>query len=330
MAVSSFKGATSSSGGAATGFQLYTGTDGYTTFTFETAQPSGVYRISSAVQGDTSFDVYAIAEDGTLSGYTSIAVLVADKPIKNVVLYGGTPEDVLVFDFKTTATRVESGAINSGAAPYLTSVSTSLLSDIDDSTVVSGGNFASDVTFIFRGSDLVERSAKAVVRNSSLEAEVTRPDVMPEEFGPYDLIASNPDIPEQVEGNNVLSNAINAGTAPVWITSDTIFWEKGETTFLNLVAEDTEDSDVDYSIVSGSLLSGLSLNQETGAITGDDSALVAEQFTEFTVRATDAGGNTKDKTFKLYVDRYSVHSWYFDVFATAGELERTLLTELSV
>ena len=54
---------------------------------------------------------------------------------------------------------------------------------------------------------------------------------------------------------------------------------------------------ITYSVVSGSLPSGISLNSSTGAITGTSSANFG--IYNFTVRATDAGGNYVDRAFGI-------------------------------
>ena len=326
MAISSFKGATSSGGGGAdVGFHISVGSTGYTTFTFENEQPAGSYWITSNIANDYVYDLSVASEDGTFAGYTTTRLLNATAPIKNVVIYGATANDLLVFDYKVTATAQISGQINDGVAPYLLSVSDSTLESINDTTTVSGGNFAPDIEIYFVGSDAVNRAAKVITRNSTQQLVVTRPDVLPPEFGPYDLVAINGGIPSPTDGRNILIDAINPGTYSQWITPGIIFWDKGITTALTLQAFDTEATDVDYTIVSGELFPGLTLNSETGVISGDDSSLIELDRRTITFRATDAGGNTTDKTIDIYVNSVPVYSFYFDPFVTAGTLDVPLL-----
>lgn len=301
MAISSFSGST---GGASAlnGFHVYTGTNGYTTFTFEDEQPAGAYYITSQMANDYVYDIYVASEDGTFAGYTTSRLLVATAPIKNVVIYGGTAEDLVVFDYKTTATEQVSGQVDGGVAPFALSVSDSTLVDIDDTTTVTGGNFANDVTVTFTGSDLVERSAKAVVKNSASEIVVTRPDDLPPDHSPYTLTFVNPGVPSPTDARNVLTDVITAGGYPIWNTPTTIYWTLNNSTSFILSAGDPDASDVDYELISGSLFAGFSLDQETGAITGDESALSEGDSTTFTIKATDDGGNSTNRTFTMFAN----------------------------
>lgn len=300
MAISSFKGSSGSAGGGGSaGFHVPVGSTGYTTFTLPEEQPAGAYWITSNIASDYTYDIYVASEDGTFSGYTTTRYLDAAAPVKYVVIYGATADDLLVFDYKVGTTAELSGGVNNGVGPYATSVSIGALPNIDDSTVLSGGNFGTNVDVTFTGTDLVALDAKSIVRNSSRELVVTRPDALDPNNSPYTLTVTNPGIPNPTDGRNVLSDAITAGTYPGWITQENIFWTLGLRTSYPLVAEDVEQTDVDYEIISGTLLSGLTLDQETGAISGDDSSLTNGQSATFTVRATDAGGNTADKEFTL-------------------------------
>ena len=58
---------------------------------------------------------------------------------------------------------------------------------------------------------------------------------------------------------------------------------------------------VSYSLVSGSLPSGLSLNSSTGAITGTTPDVNGDTDFDFTLRATDSRGSTADRTFRITI-----------------------------
>lgn len=320
-----------STGGGGTGFFLYTGTSGFTNFTLVSPQPAGVYFISSELN-DTTYDVYAIASNGDLVGYTTTDRLIATGEFVKVVVIGGTSADTLTFDTKSTAFTTSKTDINDGAPAFITSVSVTDLESFDDTTVITGGNFATDVEVYFVGTDAVDRAAKSVVRSSSSSLIATRPDVMPPSAAPYDVKIINPGIPlpTQAPTQHILPDAITAGTTPSWVTTSPLFWEQGETTSLTLVAADTEASDIDYAIIAGSLWPGFTLDPETGVITGDDSALSTGDLMNFTVRATDTAGLTTDRTFDVYLNSVPVFSFYFDPFVTAGGLEKTLLFDMNI
>lgn len=321
-----------STGGGGTGFFLYTGTSGFTNFVLVAPQPAGVYFISTELN-DTTYDIYAIAANGDLVGYTTTDQLVATGEFEKVVVIGGTNSDTLKFETKTTSFTTSKSDINDGAPAFITSVSVTDLESFDDTTVITGGNFATDVEVYFVGTDAVDRAAKAVVRSSSTSLIATRPDTMPPAYAPYDVKIINPGIPlpAQAPTQHILPDAITVGAVPVWSTYSQIFWEQGVTTSLTLVASDTEGSDIDYAIVSGSLLPGMSLDGETGVITcADDSIYTVGDTANFVVRATDTAGNTADKEFDIHVNNYSVNSFFLQSFPQAGDLEPALFIDFGL
>ncbi len=68
----------------------------------------------------------------------------------------------------------------------------------------------------------------------------------------------------------------------------------------------TDDNTISYSIISGSLHSGLSLSS-SGLISGTTSAL--NETSSFTVRATDLAGNFTDKAFTLFSGGFIPITW---------------------
>ena len=93
-------------------------------------------------------------------------------------------------------------------------------------------------------------------------------------------------------------------TAPTWTTASgtlgTIFDGGRSGVSITVVASDAQGDTIAYSVQSGSLPSGLSLNTSTGAITGSVSAVGSSTTTNFTLRAT-AGGKTVDRAFSITV-----------------------------
>jgi hypothetical protein len=320
-----------SGGGGSTGFYLYTGDTGYTNFTLVSPQPAGAYFIASEL-GDTTYDIYAISESGSVVGYTTTDRLVTTSEAVKIVVIGGTAADTLKFETKVTTFSISSSDINSGGPAFITSVSVEELETLDDTTVILGGNFATDVEVYFVGTNGIDLPAKNLVRTSSSELIVTRADALIPDHSPYDVKIINPgiQIPSQAPTQHILPASITAGTYPVWVTTSPFFWEQGTTTNFTLVAGDVEASDIDYSIVEGELWAGFTLDGETGIITGDDSALDSGDSMLFTVRAVDTAGNVNDKSFDVYLNRVPVYSFYFDPFANAGKLETVFLLDLNL
>lgn len=325
------KVAASGSGGGGNGFYLYLGTSGNTNFTLVSPQPAGAYYITTE-KSDVTYDIYAINAAGDLVGYTSNGRLIATDEIAKVTVIGGTSDDVLKFESKSTSFTVAKGDINDGAPVFATSLTPSLLESFNDTTTVTGGNFATDVTVFFVGTDAVERAAKSIVRTSSTQLIVTRPDDMPPTFNPYDVKVVNPGIPlpSTAPTQHILADAVTSGTFPTWVTTSPLWWESASTTSLTLVAGDVEASDIDYTIVSGALFPGFALDSETGVITNVSGTVTTGQACNFTVRATDTAGNTSDRNFDIYVDSFPVYSFMFDPFVNAGALETTFLLDMNL
>lgn len=319
-------------GTSTTGFYLNVGSSGNTTFTFDSPQPAGVYFISSKLQ-DASYDIYLATENGLPAGYTNGEILVATESFKHVVVYGSTQNDVLILESKPTVNALASGNIDGGVAPYALSAVPTDLESFDDTTTISGGNFATDVRVFFVNSSGVEIEAKSLVRVSSSELIATRPDSLVPQDAPYDIKVVNPGItlPSTNPNSGILFDFITVGTYPQWVTIGPVFWEKGSTTSLQLVAADVESSDIDYEIISGALFPGFSFDQETGTITGDDSALNTGDLAEFTVRATDTSGLvSSERAFSMYVNTVPVHSFFFEAFVDAGRKDTLLLFEHTI
>lgn len=285
---------------AANDFVLLVGATGNTTYVLDRTYTSGRYTIDF-VNDDTTYDIYFIAEDGTYAGYTNNAVAVVTADFSEVVVIGAASNETILFTYQGTATAPSTAGDVATAGAYINSVVTSSLPNIDDTTVVNGGNFAANVQVHFIGQDAAVTAAKTVVRTSSTQLVVTRPDSFSTAQSPYTVRVTNPGIPVPAGSNaHLLSNAVTAGTNPVWVTGTTIFYNVGGATSITLLATDTEASDIDYTLVSGTLPAGLTLTEETGVISGTFSGAANEgDVTSITVRATDAGGNFLDRTFSL-------------------------------
>lgn len=268
----------------------------YTTITFSQSYASGSYSIVSN-NNDTTIDIYAYAADGSLAGYSSTKSFTATQRFNKMVVIGGTAGDVLTFTYKTTyATTNTTSEVTSAA--WITSVGTSSLPNQNNTTVITGGNFATNVVVTFTGTDNVERNAKSVTRSSATSITATRPDDMPVAYSPYTVKVVNPDVVNLPVGTNfhILSNAITVGASPVWSTAASLpNFTKDVSYSTTIVATDADaGSSISYSIVSGSLPSGLSLNSSNGVISGTPT--VSGTYT-FTVRATDSGSNFVDRAF---------------------------------
>jgi Putative Ig domain len=304
MAPLSYNSISGGSSGVTNDFIISTGTSGSSTITLSKDFPSGTYVISSSLS-DTSYDVYLVSSDGSsagsVNGTTAQTTITATKSFNTVVIYGTQNNDTYTFTYKYVFTPVEDSSSILAVGPRITSLSTSTLANVNSTVTVTGKNFASNVTATFTGTDNVVRNAKSVVRNSSTQIVVTRPDDMPNSYQPYTLTLANPGIASPTSTNLNKQGSILAGSIPTWTTAagdlSTIF-VKGSAYSHTLSASDPDTGgSVTYTIVSGALPSGISLNSSTGAISGTSSADFGTY--SFTVRVTDAGGNYVDRSFNI-------------------------------
>lgn len=203
-------------GSSANGFNIDIGSSGNTTVSLGQTYPAGGYSITSQLS-DSSMDVYAIAEDESLAGYTATKALNTSKDFNKIVIFGATSNDLLTFEFKSTVQPTSSGS-DLYASPYITSISNTVLS-IDQTVTVSGGNFGTLIQAYFVGSDNVERPAKNIVRSSNSELIITRPDEMYSSFNKIKLVNPGVDIPS---ANNVHESANSITPAAYALSGGTI------------------------------------------------------------------------------------------------------------
>ena len=285
-----------SGGSGGNGFSLLVGSSGNTTFTFDTDQPAGAYSVSSELS-DTTFDIYLVTSGNESAGYTNSGALDAAAAFNRIVLYGGTENDILNFEFKTYTSPATKGDVADGAAPFLTSATPTTLASADDTTTVTGGNFAADVGISFIGQDTIVVPAKSVVRSSSTELIVTRPDAFPVAQEPFTMTATNAGITNPSVVVNKLTDYFDAGSGLVWVTTSPLAGFATDSAYSDtLEATDVDGGAITYAVTTGSLPTGLSLNASTGVISGTPTGTSAETFT---VTATDAGGNSSPREFLL-------------------------------
>lgn len=294
---SSWSKAAAATGGAANDFTLLVGATGNTTYVLDRTYSAGLYAIDFA-NNDTTYDIYLIAEDGTYAGYSNSTTIQASADFAEVVVLGAASNETILFSYQGTVTAPSTAGDVATAGAYINSVVTSSLPNIDDTTVVNGGNFAADVQVHFIGQNAAVTAAKAVVRTSSTQLVVTRPDSFSPAQSPYTVRVTNPGIPVPAGSNaHLLSNAVTAGTNPSWVTAAAQTYNLGVANSITLLATDTEGSDIDYAVTTGTLPAGLALDGETGVISGTPVGGSEGDQSVFTVRATDAGGNFLDRQF---------------------------------
>jgi hypothetical protein len=326
MAINFSKLGGGSSSGGGGDFVINTGDYSSDTAELSIEFAAGAYGITASPT-DSTLDIYLVASDGSFAGYTNTDSITATIPFNKVVVLGSTASTILSFIFNGESQTVTTKGQLGGAGAVISSVVTSSLPSVDDTTVVNGGNFAADVEVTFIDQSSVETAAKAVVRSSSTQLIVTRPDTFSTADSPFTVKVVNPGIPvPSASSPHLLSNSVTAGTNPVWITGSNLYIPTAGSVSVTLLATDTEASDIDYSILSGTLPAGLTLDGETGTITGTASYSEGAS-TAVAFRAIDAGGNFLDKTITVIANDAPV--WTTSAGAlTAAEANATYSNQL--
>jgi plastocyanin len=176
--------------------------------------------------------------------------------------------------------------------PTITNVSyASGLDDTDplggETVTITGTNFEIGSTLLL---DNVSISYSVV---NDTEITFTTP---AKTAGDYDLILVSPG------GSQATSiNAISYNGVPTWTTSAGSLgsFDEGDSVSIQLVASEPDSGTITYTIVSGSLPSGLSLSGNT--ISGTAPAELSDTSYPFTVRATDDENQSTDRNFTITV-----------------------------
>tara|TARA_Y100000022_G_scaffold168177_1_gene153238 strand:- start:607 stop:2220 length:1614 start_codon:yes stop_codon:yes gene_type:complete len=213
------------------------------------------------------------------------------------------------FRFNTTTnlaeyyTGTEFKAIDS--PPTVTSVTPTEVDSSasgNESFTISGSNFQSGAVVKFIDNNGTEITADTVTINSgsSITAVKTRSSFS-NSNEPYDVKVIN------TSGlSGTLDDQINIDAAPSWSTASgqiggTIYENERVATF-SATATDPDGDTISYSVNSGSLPSGLSLNTANGNITGleNSGSISADTTSSYTLRAT-AGSKTTDRAFTTVI-----------------------------
>jgi len=188
-----------------------------------------------------------------------------------------------------------STVIQTGGGPKITAVQVTDASWVvlDDTAVdTAGGNIVITGTGFVSGCLVYigQTPANSVGFVSSTQVRVNVPALT---AGTYPVYLSNPD-----GGTAIRLPGVTASANPAWQTSSALPEQyDGVAINLNLVATEATS----YTLTSGTLPPGLSLNTSTGAITGTVTGVTVDTTYTFTVRATDAQLQDSPRTFTVTI-----------------------------
>ena len=205
----------------------------------------------------------------------------------NIVLPAGTQ-----VGNQPVATVVE---VSTGGGPKITNlqITDNAWTVLDDTAVdtaggyvlITGTNFVSGALVYFN-----QTPANSVAFVGTTTLRVTVPALT---AGTYIVYVINPD-----GGTAIRVPGLTASANPAWQTGSALPEQyDGVAITLNLVATDATS----YTVTSGSLPPGLSLNANTGVITGTVTGVAVDTVYTFTVRATDAQLQDSPRTFTITI-----------------------------
>lgn len=114
---------------------------------------------------------------------------------------------------------------------------------------------------------------------------------------------------EAVSGGGATSRTFTLSVTlnpPVWTTASGMIVDgvAGDTVLVQLGASDPDNNITGYSLVSGTLPSGVGLNTNSGTLSGILPTLSTTTTYVFTLRVTDAYGNFNDRDFSIRIKVY--------------------------
>lgn len=199
------------------------------------------------------------------------------------------------------------------APPTVANISGVINENTNSTLTITGSNFKTGAIVTVEGaavSGIFRPLATTFVSTTSLTVSTNATAVNYVGGAAFDIKVTNP---SGLGGS--LSPAGTVDRDPLWSTAAGTYsvFDSGRGTGLSFVAADPDGSTVTYSVASGSLPAGATLNTSSGLITGF-SAVGSDTSSTFTLRATSSvGAQTADRSFTITVRAPIAQS-----FTTAG------------
>ena len=195
------------------------------------------------------------------------------------------------------------------APPAITNVAGTINENTNSTVTITGSNFKSGAVVSIEGaavSGIPRALATTFISSSSLTAATNASSVAYVGGETFDIKVVNP--------SGLSGTLTTAGTVdrdPVWSTSAGTYtvYDSSRGTALSFTAADPDGGTITYSVASGSLPSGATLNTSSGSVSGF-SAVGSDTSSTFTLRATSSvGSQAADRSFTILVKAPVVQSF---------------------
>ena len=222
-------------------------------------------------------------------------VKIVDSNVTNAKLAGSIANDKL----SNSSITINGSAVSLGGSvtigetkPTISSISPTVIENTQTSITITGTNFVNGINVeaiatngaIIQADTVTFNSATSVSAAFTITTDAT-----------YFLRLENPD------GNAVRSSSalLTVSDAPAWTTSAGSLGSNAAGSSVSYTVAATGATS--FSKTTGTFPGGVSLNSSTGVISGTESGATAETTYSFTIRATDAEGQTADRAFSITI-----------------------------
>lgn len=173
--------------------------------------------------------------------------------------------------------------------------------NITNTITILGTNFSNGAVPVLIGNNGTEYAAISSSVNS-LNAMTATFGVLPANNEPYDVKVTNP---SNLYG--IYYDLVSVNDAPIWNTAAGSLgtFAGGSSVSVQLSVSDEESNALTYSVSSGSLPAGLTLNSSTGLISGTATNPLSQTTYNFSISASD-GTNTSTRSFSMIIPRTPV------------------------
>jgi hypothetical protein len=191
-------------------------------------------------------------------------------------------------------------AVMGSPPPTITTVTPSTYNGESGTTfTINGTNFTSDAVVKFIDVNNTEYTSAVVALVNSTQLTATTPQDFTVAQEPLDIRVI------QLSGTVTKLDCIDTGSSPGWATAagqiGGSIYRNGSVSTSVAATDPDASATIAYSVLSGALPTGLSLNTSTGAITGTAPNVGSDTTYNFTLRVTDNAGNSADRAFSMVV-----------------------------